>query len=170
MFLILVTTSRGSKTKCKLEEFHHQDTEFNYICNNIKTLFTLFKFTFQSPFFNEPNFFKLHCIGSENDFKKLDEYEMNSVGNELRHLHWKNGVETDFIINDIYDTKCIDKNGGWSKINSLINSNALSTLKHNITFLKIQSKAPIFMCCLYYSIMTHDNFTQIKEEKDFFGI
>ena len=138
IFLILVTTSGGSKTKCKLEGFHHQDTEFNYICNNTKTLF---KFTFQSPFSNEPNFFNLHCIGSENDFKKLDEYEMNSVGDELRHLHWKNGVETDFIINDIYDTKCIDKNGGWSKINSLINSNALSTLKHNITFLKIESNA-----------------------------
>ena len=141
MFLILVTKSHGSKTKCKLEEFHHQDTEFNYICNNTKTSFTLFKFTFHSPFYNEPNFFQLHCIGSKNEFKNLDEYEMNSVSDELGHLHWKKGFETDFIINDNYDTKCIEKNGGWSKINSLINSNALSTLKHNITFLKIESNA-----------------------------
>ena len=133
----LLPGSDGSKTKCKLEKFHDDDQkEFNYICNNTKTSFTLFNFTNSYKYF-----FELRCTGSENDFKNLDEYDMIPVGDELEHLHWKNGLETDFIINDIYDTKCIDKNGGWSKINSLINSNALSTMKHNINFLKIESNA-----------------------------
>ena len=123
MCLNLITTSDGSKTKCKLEEFHHHNQKkFNYICNDTNTTFTLFKFIFRSPRSYEPNLFILHCTGSDNDFMDLDEYEMNSVGNKLGHLHWKNGLETEFIIEDIHDTKCIGKNGSWSKINSLINS------------------------------------------------
>ena len=143
MCLNLVKTSDGSKTKCKLEDFHHTETKFNYICNNTKTSFTLFEFKFQSP----PDFI-LNCIGSDNDFKYLDEYEMNSVfknldeykmnsvGDKLKHLHWNNRFETDFTINDV-SNKCIDKNGGWSKINSLINSNALSTVSPQIGLIRI---------------------------------
>ena len=36
MCLNLVKTSDGSKTKCKLEEFDHQDTEFNILIEKKK--------------------------------------------------------------------------------------------------------------------------------------